>query len=50
MFGFGTKEIVIIVCVIILLFGSSRIPVLAKNLAEAVRQLRGIFGTNNPKK
>lgn len=50
MFGFGTKELVIIVCVIILLFGSSRIPVLAKNLAEAVRQLKGIFGGNDTKK
>ena len=44
MFGLGTKEVVIVVCIIIVLFGSSRIPVLTKNLAEAVRQIKGIFG------
>ena len=41
MFGLGTKEIIIIVAILILLFGSKKIPELAKNLVEAVRQITG---------
>jgi len=43
MFGLGTKEIIIIAVVLVLLFGSTRIPALAKGIAEAVKNLRGIF-------
>jgi len=43
MFGLGTKEIIIIVVIILILFGSKRIPELAKNLVEAVKNLTGAF-------
>jgi sec-independent protein translocase protein TatA len=43
MFGVGTKEIVIIAVVLVLLFGATRIPALAKAIAEAIKSLKGIF-------
>jgi TatA/E family protein of Tat protein translocase len=43
MFGLGTKEIIIIAVVIVLLFGSKKIPELAKNLVEAFKNLTSIF-------
>jgi sec-independent protein translocase protein TatA len=43
MFGLGTKEIVIIAIVLVLLFGATRIPAFAKGLAEAIKDLRNIF-------
>ena len=43
MFGLGTKEIIIIAVVLVLLFGSKKIPELAKSIVEAVRHLRGAF-------
>jgi sec-independent protein translocase protein TatA len=47
MFGLGTKEIVIIAGVIVLLFGSKKIPELAKNIADAVKNLTGAFKDTN---
>ena len=41
MFGLGTREIVIIAIVLVLLFGSQKIPELAKSIAQAVRHLTG---------
>jgi TatA/E family protein of Tat protein translocase len=43
MFGLGTKEIIIIACVIVLLFGSKKIPELSQGIADAIRQLRKAF-------
>jgi TatA/E family protein of Tat protein translocase len=43
MFDLGAKEILIIAAVMVLLFGSKRIPVLAKDLVEAVKNLTGLF-------
>jgi len=43
MFDIGTKEIIIIAVVLVLLFGSTRIPALAKGIAEAAKNLKGIF-------
>ena len=43
MFGLGTKEIVIIAIVLVLLFGSKKIPELAKSIVEAVKHLTGAF-------
>jgi len=43
MFDIGTKEIIIIAGVLILLFGSKKIPELAKSLVDAIKHLRGAF-------
>ena len=43
MFDIGPKELVIIAIVLVLLFGSRKIPELAKNIVQAMRQLRGAF-------
>lgn len=43
MFGLGTKELVILAVVLVLLFGSKKIPELAKSIVDAVKHLRGAF-------
>lgn len=43
MFGLGTKEIIIIVVLIVLLFGSKKIPEFTKSVADAIRHLLGAF-------
>lgn len=43
MFGLGTTELVIILLVIVLLFGASRLPGIGKGLGEAVRGFRDAF-------
>jgi TatA/E family protein of Tat protein translocase len=43
MFGLGTKEIIIIAVVLVLLFGSKKIPELTKNIVEAFKNLTGAF-------
>jgi sec-independent protein translocase protein TatA len=47
MFNLGSKEIIIIAVVLVLLFGSTQIPKLAKSIAEAVQQLKSIFKNDN---
>lgn len=42
--GLGTKEIVIIAVIAVLLFGTRKIPDLAKSIVDAIRHLRGAFG------
>ncbi len=39
----GVKEIAIIAVVMVVLFGSSRIPEFAKNIVEAMRNVRNAF-------
>lgn len=43
MFDIGTKEIVIIAAVIVLLFGSKKLPELFKGIGEGIRHLRNAF-------
>ncbi len=43
MFGLGPREIIILAAVCVLLFGSKRIPELARSIGEAGRQLRKGF-------
>lgn len=46
MLGLGTKEIIIIAVIIVLLFGAKKVPELAKGIGEAVRHIRGGFKDN----
>lgn len=50
MFGIGTKELIIIALVLILLFGSKRVPELAKDLSDAVKHVGNAFGGSTKKK
>lgn len=50
MFDLGTKEIIIIAVVVVLLFGSKKIPELAKAVADAVKHLMGAFRSDDTKK
>lgn len=43
MFNLGTREIVIIAVVLVLLFGAKKIPQLAEGIGEAVKKLRHGF-------
>lgn len=50
MFDIGKTEIIIIAIVIILLFGSRKIPELTKGVAEAIRHIRGAFKDDDKEK
>lgn len=50
MFGLGTKEIIIIAIILLILFGSKKIPELAKNLVDAIKHIGGAFGGTDSKK
>jgi sec-independent protein translocase protein TatA len=43
MFGLGTKEIIIIAIVLVLLFGSKKIPELTKSIVDAFKHLKNAF-------
>jgi len=43
MFGLGTKEIIIIAGIVVLLFGAKKIPELARGIGDAIRHLMGAF-------
>lgn len=43
MFDIGLKEIIIIAVILVILFGSRKIPQLAQSLVDAIRTLRKGF-------
>lgn len=43
MLGLGTKEIIIVAAIIVLLFGAKKVPELAKGIGDAVRHIRNGF-------
>ncbi|MFH1078612.1 MAG: twin-arginine translocase TatA/TatE family subunit [Patescibacteria group bacterium] len=43
MFGLGTREIVILAAILVLLFGAKKIPELARSIGEAVRHIKNGF-------
>ncbi len=40
MFGLGTTELIVILVIVLLLFGSSRLPGLAKGMGESIRNFK----------
>ncbi len=44
----GTKEIVIIAVIFIILFGAKKIPELSKSIVESIKHLRGAFKDVTP--
>ena len=49
MFGLGTREIIILAGILVLLFGSKKIADLARGVAEAVKILKGSFSDGEKK-
>jgi len=50
MFGIGQPELIIIIFIVLLFFGPSRLPKLSKTLGESARALRdGFTGGKNDK-
>ena len=43
MLGLGTREIIILAIILVVLFGGKQIPELAKGISEAIRHLRNSF-------
>jgi sec-independent protein translocase protein TatA len=50
MFGLGTTELVIIVAILVLFFGSKKIAEITRNVAEAVKILRNSLSGSNDEK
>ena len=43
MFGLGTTEIIVILLIVLIIFGGSRLPQLGKGLGEAMKNFRDAF-------
>jgi len=40
MFGLGTEELVLILVIVLVLFGATKLPQLAKGIGQSVKELR----------
>lgn len=49
MFELGTRELIILAAIFILLFGAKKIPELARGIGEAVRHIRAGFSDQKEK-
>jgi len=43
MYGFGTTELILVAGLLILFFGANKVSLLARNVGEAIRHIRGGF-------
>ncbi|MEX2013881.1 MAG: twin-arginine translocase TatA/TatE family subunit [Parcubacteria group bacterium] len=43
MLGLGTSEVIIVAGILVLLFGSRKVPELAHGIGEAIRYIRNVF-------
>jgi sec-independent protein translocase protein TatA len=43
MFGIGASELLVILLVLLLLFGAERLPVIARNIGEGVREFKKVL-------
>jgi sec-independent protein translocase protein TatA len=51
MFGIGFQELVVILLIVLIIFGSSRLPQLGKGLGEGIRNFkRGLKGDERPER
>lgn len=49
MFGIGIQELIVVLVILLLLFGSKKLPELSKSIGESVREMRKGF-TDEPEK
>jgi len=50
MFGLGTKELIIIAVILLIIFGPKLLPKIAKNIAEGIKQTTDAFKGKSSKK
>ncbi len=48
MFGLGSGELIILTAILVLLFGSKKIPELARGIGEAAREIKKGFSDAEP--
>ncbi len=49
MFGFGTTEVILVAALLILFFGATKVSLLARNVGEAIKHIRGGFKDDTTK-
>lgn len=50
MFGLGTTELIIILIIVVLVFGASRLPGLGKGLGEGLRSFKKALSSDDEEK
>lgn len=50
MYGLGPREIVIVAAILVLLFGSKKIPELTRGIGDAIRHVKSGFSDESERK